>query len=205
MYGASQLHFDEAYRKIADQLNIPGCREPQFDHRRKVPEMLDRKDSRPWIMIVDNADDYSTYFPPNDHALSEEEQKGYLAQCLPCGSENEGRIIITSRNARLGEEINPECAPIQVSELTPDNAKSLFKARLVNKAKWEEEPADMILQSLDYIPLAITQAAAFINRNKISTLKTYLEKLSMCEEADVQRRFSGLANIELSGSIPLEC
>lgn len=202
MYGATQQSFDEAYRKIAEELNIPGWKDPGFDHRKEVPRMLDQRDSRPWVMIVDNADDYSAYFPPNDHALNEEEQREYLAHCLPCGSENEGHIIITTRNAKLGEEINPQCAPIQVLELTPDNAKSLLKSKL--KAKWEEEPAEMVLESVDYIPLAITQAAAFINRNRMATLKSYLGKLSMYQQLHA---IPGcvLANVEIHRPIPSEC
>ncbi|TVY89508.1 hypothetical protein LAWI1_G005763 [Lachnellula willkommii] len=197
VYGATQQSFDDAYSKIAEELNIPGWQEPTFDHRREVPKVLDRKDSRPWVMILDNADDYSAYFPPNDGALSEKEQRDYLANCLPYASENKGRIIVTTRNAKLGEEMNPECAPLFVQELTPDNARLLLKSKLVNNVKWEEEPADMVLESLDYIPLAITQAAAFINRNKIATLKSYLGKLSMSQKSNYQSRNSDPANITL--------
>jgi hypothetical protein len=35
----------------------------------------------------------------------------------------------------------------------------------------------MLLKELDYMPLAITQAAAFIRRNKVTSLKFYLGKL----------------------------
>ncbi len=35
----------------------------------------------------------------------------------------------------------------------------------------------MLLKELDYLPLAITQAAAFVKRNRLSSLKFYLGKL----------------------------
>lgn len=35
----------------------------------------------------------------------------------------------------------------------------------------------MLLKELDYLPLAITQAAAFVKRNKLTSLKFYLGKL----------------------------
>ena len=35
----------------------------------------------------------------------------------------------------------------------------------------------MLLKELDYIPLAITQAGAFVKRNKLTSLKFYLSKL----------------------------
>lgn len=59
------------------------------------------------------------------------------------------------------------------------------------------------MKELEYIPLAITQAAAFINRNAIATLQHYLEKLKLShlESQDIlskdlldSRRHPGLAN-----------
>ena len=42
---------------------------------------------------------------------------------------------------------------------------------------YRADTADMLLKELDYIPLAITQAGAFVKRNKLSSLKFYLGKL----------------------------
>ena len=42
----------------------------------------------------------------------------------------------------------------------------------------------MLLKELDYIPLAITQAAAFVKRNKLTSLEFYLSKL--CQHLQVQ-------------------
>jgi hypothetical protein len=43
---------------------------------------------------------------------------------------------------------------------------------------FSEEPADMLVKELGYIPLAITQAAAFIKYYKMTSLKFYLGKLN---------------------------
>ena len=56
----------------------------------------------------------------------------------------------------------------------------------------------MLLKELDYIPLAITQAGAFVKRNKLTSLKFYLGKLCQfhlnvkdvlsCDLHDARRR-----------------
>jgi hypothetical protein len=61
----------------------------------------------------------------------------------------------------------------------------------------------MLLKELEYVPLAITQAAAYIKRNKIATLKYYMGKLSqfhlevkdvLSKELRDPRRHGGSAN-----------
>lgn len=87
-------------------------------------------------MIVDNADDYNIYFPPPNGALGETEQSKYLKYCLPHGAENGGRLIITTRNSRVGKDIMSNFAPIQVSKLAPVDAQKLLRSK-VPPDKWE--------------------------------------------------------------------
>ena len=136
VYGATRQSFDEAYRRIAKELEIPGYYDPLFEHRKEVPMVLDRQQTGPWVMIVDNADDYSIYFPPPDGALGETEQREYLRYCLPHGAEHGGRLIITTRNTKLGEDIISYSTPIQVRELTPEDARILLRSKLPTE-KWE--------------------------------------------------------------------
>ncbi|KAL8904950.1 MAG: hypothetical protein Q9207_002944 [Kuettlingeria erythrocarpa] len=176
VYGSTRQSFDDAYRRIATELGIPGCDDPLFEHRKAVPSELDRRETGPWIMIIDNADDYSIYFPALDAALTENEQREYLAYCLPTEAENEGRVIVTTRNNRVGADIMGDSPIIEIPELAPGDARKLLRSK-VPKEKWEDVPADMLLKELDYLPLAITQAAAFVKRNKLTSLKFYLGKL----------------------------
>lgn len=136
VYGSTRQSFDEAYRRIAKELDIPGCDDPLFEHRKIVPRELDRQQTGPWVMIVDNADDYSLYFPPPDGALGENEQSEYLACCLPFGAENGGRLIVTTRNTKVREDITSSSTPIQVSELAPVHARELLRSK-IPADKWE--------------------------------------------------------------------
>lgn len=98
--------------------------------------MLDRQETGPWIMIIDNADDYNIYLPPLDVALSDSEQRGYLAYCLPIKSENKGRLIVTTRNKRVGEATVGDSPIIEIPELAPSDARKLLRSK-VPKEKWE--------------------------------------------------------------------
>lgn len=175
VYGATRQSFDDAYRRIAKELEIPGYDEPMFEHRKAVARELDRPEIGPWILIVDNADNSKIYFPPHDGALSKNEQAEYLACCLPSGRENEGRLIVTTRNAQVGEDIMGDCRTIEIPNLGPNDAQRLLRSKLP-KRKWEENAAGILLRELDYLPLAITQAAAFVKRNRLATLKWYVGK-----------------------------
>ncbi|KAL8643086.1 MAG: hypothetical protein Q9226_008433 [Calogaya cf. arnoldii] len=176
VYGSSRQSFDDAYRRIAKEFEIPGNDDPMFEHRKAVPRELDRHHTGPWLMIVDNADDYNIYFPPANGALDESEQSEYLAYCLPNGSENGGRLIITTRNARVGEAFMGDFPIIEILRLAPTDARNLLQSK-VPKEKWDHDRADTLLYELDYLPLAITQAAAFVKRNRLATLKDYIGKL----------------------------
>ena len=136
VYGATRQSFDEAYKRIAKELEIPGFDDPLFEHRAIVPMVLDRKQTGPWVMIVDNADDYCIYFPPPDRALGDTEQSEYLRYCLPHGAENGGRLIITTRHTKVGEDILSNSAPIQVRELGPVDARILLRSKIPTE-KWE--------------------------------------------------------------------
>lgn len=135
VYGATAQNFDDGYRKIARELQIPGHDDPSVGHRRVVPRELNKTETGPWIMVLDNADDQSIFFPPQNRALCEAEQRNFLAFCLPEGSDSGGRIVISTRNRKLGEDL-ARYPPISVEELTPTNAKELLHRKL-EIGKWE--------------------------------------------------------------------
>lgn len=136
VYGSTRQSFDDAYRRISEELEIPGWDHPLFEHRKSVPRELDRRQTGPWLMIVDNADDYNIYFPPPDGALNENERNEYLAHCLPFGAENGGRLIVTTRHTRVGEDIMGDSPIIQIPTLAPVDARKLLQSK-VPKEKWE--------------------------------------------------------------------
>jgi hypothetical protein len=71
---------------------------------------------------------------------------------------------------------------VELSEMNVEEAKSLLTKRLVRKDSLDDEKGvTALLEQLTYLPLAITQAGAYLNRNRVS-IATYLELLRGTEQ-----------------------
>ena len=94
-------------------------------------------------------------------------------------------MLITTRDDRLARRLTSTHAAIVVRPMSPEEAQRLLEM-------WRTDPSDSskidqsghLLEALGYIPLAITQAAAFISENRI-TLEQYLEMFHT-SDSDIQ-------------------
>ncbi|KAH0565984.1 hypothetical protein GP486_000611, partial [Trichoglossum hirsutum] len=126
-------------------------------------------------MILDNADDIEIFFGAKPHeSLLEAEQIPPLFGYLPKSSK--GSIIITTRDARVGERLADRERAITVLPPGTQEAECLLRSKLPSDHEWGEVETGELLSMLGCLPLAITQAAAFISENRI-TLAEYAETL----------------------------
>lgn len=153
-------------------------------------------------MILDNADDRTLFYPQHQNPLNDKELQQYIFTYLPQGIDSNGALIITTRYGRLGRELLNGEEPIFIEPLANSNAEHLLQAK-VNAGKWNPEAVEPLLTILIRIPLAITQAAAYINRTNDVSVKTYLEMLQkddssmavvLSEDYPDHRRQAGVAN-----------
>ena len=134
-------------------------------------------------MVLDNADDPDTFFVRPTSTTSDNECISSLSEYLPRSLR--GFTLITTRDERLGKRLAGIHALVIVNQMSPQEAHDLLE-------KWQTGPLDSsgndpsmrLLEALGYIPLAITQAAAFISANHISLIK-YLEMFNK-SDSDVQ-------------------
>ena len=134
-------------------------------------------------MVVDNADDLDMFFPKPIPAATDSDCTLPLRNYLPQSST--GSMLITTRDERVGTRLAGRHASIVVNPMSPQEAQELLN-------KWQTEPLDgsdlddarNLLDALEYLPLAITQAAAFISENHITLIK-YLEMFRK-SDSDVQ-------------------
>lgn len=120
-------------------------------------------------MVLDNADDDDVFF--NVDTFS---RKTPLADFLPQTSN--GSILITSRNhVAAGNLVGISNNVIHVEPMSENDALALLKTRIpISNSSDIDRRA--LVQALEYIPLAITQAGAYIrNRAPRVTISTYLE------------------------------
>ena len=112
-----------------------------------------------WLLIIDNADNMESIDEQNQSPLQTVKT---IASLIPKG--RGGCVLVTSRNraangqlASLGEELHV---------MDKENAKLfLFKCSQVLD---ESEEADLLVETLGCLPLAIEQAGGFIRENGIS-------------------------------------
>ena len=114
-------------------------------------------------MVLDNADDADVLFSVEDATGTNIPPKT-LASCLP--QSNNDRILITTRDRRIGEQLGIKEGILDVQLLDSSEASLLLRSR-VHKNHWNEAQVQDLTRALGYLPLALTQAAAFINQNNI--------------------------------------
>jgi len=179
--------FDQAYEDIGRKVSLPGHDDPKVNNLELVSEWLSHKDSGPWLLVLDNADDEQTFYSGKlDDSSQDTERKvsriRYLPQSLT------GSILITTRNRDVGEDLASTAEPIEVLPMTAEEAKSMAQSK-VPISKWNEVDWNELLQELEhqsngYLPLAITQATSFIRKRRINFAE-YL-KLLRATEASVK-------------------
>ncbi|KAJ4243339.1 hypothetical protein NW762_014825 [Fusarium torreyae] len=171
VHGNSMATFEESYRALADILSLPRRHEPEVNVLVLVRDWLQRDDIRPWLMVVDNADDIDLFFHNKGHNGVLQDQ---LASFLP--KSTKGKILVTSRSLDIVEKlVGNSRAMLQIPIMGKEQALELLQRRLDNKT--EEAAATDLVRTLDCIPLAINQAAAYINRRSPRvTVESYLKE-----------------------------
>ncbi|KAJ4002988.1 hypothetical protein NW766_012638 [Fusarium irregulare] len=183
VHASSAERFSEGYTKIAKACKIPGHEDPSFDELSAVKTWLESDESGQWMMIVDNADDMHLFFPqsdPSSKSVSNDDES--LAKFIPeCAH---GTVLITTRNMQVGSRLLKGKRPIEVGKMDEYEATQLLRQML----KQGDESMETLLQlssRLESLPLALVQAAAFIQENCI-TVSEYLELLNGSEEDLIQ-------------------
>lgn len=124
-------------------------------------------------MVIDNADDSQLFYPRNQGDDNTELQKGGLGRYIPtCAL---GSILITTRNKRAAVDLAPGQQPIDIGAMTGEEAGQLIRSKLDGFEISSDDALSLAMQ-LEYLPLAIGQAVAYIFKNSISVEK-YLQML----------------------------
>jgi hypothetical protein len=173
VHASTQARFEEAYRNIADRLELPGRDDPKADVLQLVRNWLRDEANGQWLMVIDNMDNVETFFPSRKRQGDEVPGKPptSLAAYLP-QSRNES-ILVTSRSKDAASRLVGGHNKIK-EVLAMDKSEGLQLLRNKLQDPLIEESAVDLLHALDCIPLSITQAAAYINRRARMTVAGYL-------------------------------
>ena len=170
VHAGSVGRFDQAYKSIARRCQISGWDRPGVNTLQLVYEWLSDERNGSWLMVIDNADDKSVFsnqaqedasqkFDSDDDALN-------LLSYLPQTSN--GSILITSRNRDAAYRLmSSDENIIDVPLMNAELAVSLLLKKLP-EGKGSLDDRFQLVELLDQLPLAITQASAYITRRRIS-------------------------------------
>jgi tetratricopeptide (TPR) repeat protein len=169
----------EAYLDVARQLSIAGCEEDQADVKRLVQGYLSKESAGQWFLVFDNADDINIW-------IAEAGSKpgyGRLIDYLP--RSGQGCIVFTSRDRKMAVKLAHQNI-VEVLEMDEDVATQLLQKYLVNPDLVNSRSdSKALLEDLTYLPLAIVQAAVYINENGI-IFADYLSLLAAQEEEVIE-------------------
>jgi len=180
VYAANETRFTQAYRDAADKVQLPGRGNPQVDVCKLVCEWLNDTEDVPWLTIIDNADNAANFLPAEDGIVSE--RTANLTGYLPKKFNDSQHLLITTRNRDIGEYLGHGQACLNIDPFSSEEAGLLLRAKVRTDHPSLPAEVDELVETLGRIPLAITQAAAFINRNKFSVAE-YVDELAMGKES----------------------
>ncbi|GKZ35821.1 hypothetical protein AbraIFM66950_006619 [Aspergillus brasiliensis] len=163
---SSPAHFDYNYRQIATALGIPGHEDPGFDAGVETHRHLARSRTLRWLMVVDNLDNV--------------EQMAARIELIPAVATSRGRLVVTTRNRNVcqhmaGWDAAWDDATV-VHPLQPADSINLLTMNLRLEQRKDPESVERLVKILDNLPLAVTQAIAWIKVNG-STVTKYLDCL----------------------------
>ena len=166
--------FHQAYLEIGRQMKVPGIENPAADVKKLVQSHLSDENTGEWLLILDNADDYDMFFK----AIETGTQSTRLVQYLPKSSK--GSVLLTSRSRKVAVEIANHM--ITIPEADEQIAFQILEKLLSDPALLDDhQSVKQLLARLTFLPLAVVQAAAYVNKNRVS-LSEYLSLWDDTEE-----------------------
>ena len=179
-------------------MKIPGRDDAGVDILRLVCTWLRRQQRNKWLLVIDNADSSVAFSdgPKEEvsvkfgtvHALASPFSK-YIPET------RNGFVLITSRSRIVARTLTRDITTVlTVEPMLLDDARTLLHMHLA--AGGDVKDVDQLLESLSRIPLALKQAAAYINRDFSGlTVKGYLQKLLEGGSAHAELLYQGFKDV----------
>ncbi|KAK5054621.1 hypothetical protein LTR84_001512 [Exophiala bonariae] len=180
---SDRLTFEKDVLAIAKKLGIPGATDEQADFKQLFKQGLSSSSLGKWLLVIDNADDEALWGKPADL----DPDTSMLGQYLP--NTSNGSILITTRTRRVAVTLAGRDI-LNLAEPSAESASKMFMGMLEDEAlAGDALTTSRLLEKLTLLPLAITQAASFINMTQISA-KSYLNLVNQPKEEEVIKLLS---------------
>ena len=179
VFAPTAARFTQSYHEIARKLQLGGSNDPQVDVCELVCDWLEEEEQKQWLMILDNVDDVDALHGRAQNEGLAKAMIDYLPRRLSANK----LLVVTTRDRDVAEElVDGGCGgPVIMGSFSQQQSQELLGAKMRCKQDLSNrELVDRLLKVLAHVPLAITQAAAFMNRNGVSVPR-YLAALERNE------------------------
>ncbi|KAJ4256249.1 hypothetical protein NW762_009329 [Fusarium torreyae] len=169
VHADSEANFVTDYKTIGRNLRIDG-RLDGSDLLKAVRNEIEARSE--WVMILDNADDLRLF-----GVGQREKENGVndnLYNYVPHASQ--GTVVWTSRDERITGSLVGSPRGIAVQSMALDEATTLLAMAKDQPLTSSEAGVRALLEELQYLPLAVSQAGLYMRRMSISAEK-YLDLL----------------------------
>ncbi|KAJ5733743.1 hypothetical protein N7493_002529 [Penicillium malachiteum] len=179
VHASNAARFEQSFRDMANRAKIPGRQDPTVNIFQLVESWLQDSKRGKWLLVLDNVDDDGFLRQPLATVQQGLEVGQTNASTKPLleflpRSPN-GSIIVTSRNKEVALRIVNDKDVIEIKPMNRPEALKLLQQKL---GQVTETPDILTLvEELEYMPLAIVQAAGYIiHREPRCSVSQYLEK-----------------------------
>ena len=166
VHAGSMARLEQSFRDTADYAKIPGRQDPKANVFRLVHDWLRDGNNGQWLLILDNIDNPDLLSEVGDAGQQgqgtgkDDERRQPITAYLP-QSQN-GSILVTSRSKDVALKLVEEKDIVAVQPMAPVHALLLFEKKL-GPLDQGDDTAELAA-ALEYMPLAIVQAAAYISQ-----------------------------------------
>ncbi|CAN9190941.1 unnamed protein product [Alternaria alternata] len=184
--------YEQACVAVAAALHISQAETGKDNAKELVKEHLSADQAGPWLLVLDNADDHDILYG-TEHAPG-------IIDYLP--ESEKGMTIFTTRVQELAVSLTRGDV-LELGSMSKPDAMNFLEKSLITKSLTEDrEAVEGLLDELAFLPLAIAQAAAYLNMNR-TTITKYLRLLRHTEQDTIslmskefrdQTRYKGSAN-----------
>ncbi|KAH6641838.1 P-loop containing nucleoside triphosphate hydrolase protein [Chaetomium tenue] len=197
VFAATKARLEEGFKTIADAVKLPGRNQSQADIPQLVYNWLSNDRNGRWVIILDNADDRNVlYSPISDDTPNSRPFATYLPQ------NRNGSILITTRNKDLAFRLTGYHQNIiEVGPMAQTDALTLLENKLGSLP--DPDVAVDLVHALDLVPLAISQAAAYIRERAPRTSPSkYLADFRASEKRQTKLLEHDAGDLRRDGGAP---
>jgi tetratricopeptide (TPR) repeat protein len=164
---------EQAYMSIAQMVGLHDVEPAEVKERLRT---YFSQTKEKWLLIFDNADEMNMWIKGNSPTPP-------LKNIIPW-SEN-GHVLFTSRNRQLALKLASSNV-LSVPNVDQRTAKEILRKLLIRNDLFQDDHVtSALLEQLAFLPLAISQAAAYINQNDISLVR-YISLLNEQEGSTIE-------------------